>query len=220
MSPKQFGVSVLVSAFLLLLSGCAHQLTVLNLDQYHASSRSPLPPTSTIGVLEGDIDTGAMELFDGVAAGLARSGAQVANPYRPAADKPADLVARIGIKAKYDGSGTNFWINFPGFLIWAPAWNGYVYKADFAVHVDLYKGSDTKTAVDTLDIPVNLDIRHAEIDRTWTEVSWFEVGIIALVGGFMFQKYDTDVTPLLMHEIERPIGDYIAHKILEKFPGP
>jgi hypothetical protein len=220
MSFKQVGVSAFVAAVLVLLSGCAHQLTVLNLDDYHASGRVEVPRTSTIGVLEGDIDPSATVLLDGVAAGLARSGAQVLNPYRPASDKPADLVARIGIKAKYDGSGTNFWLNFPGFLIWAPAWNGYVYKADFAVHVELFKGSDAKNAVDTFDIPVNLDIRHAEMDRTWMEVSWFEVGIIALVTGFIYTKYDTDVTPLLMHEIERPIGDYIAHKILEKFPAP
>jgi hypothetical protein len=220
MSPKQAGVSVLVAAQLALLSGCAHQLEVLNLEQYHVPGAVELPRSGTIGVLQGEIDPSVDRLVDGVAAGLARSGAQVLNPYRPGSDKPADLLAKIGIKAKYDGSGTNFWINFPGFLIWAPAWNGYVYKADFAVHVDLFKGSDLKTVVDTLDFPVNLDIRHAEMDRTWTEVSWFEVGVIALVGGFVFMKYDTDVTPLLMPAIERPIGDYIAHKILAKFPAP
>jgi len=219
MSTKQVGVSVLVAALLLLLSGCAHQLEVLNLNDYHVPGRVDLPSTTTIGVLEGDIDPSAAVLVDGVAAGLARSGAQVQSPYRAAPDKPADLVARIGIKGQYDGSGTNFWLNFPGFLIWAPAWNGYVYKADLAVHVDLYKGSDTKTVVGTLDIPISLDIRHAEMDRTWMEVSWFEVGIIAFVTGFIYMKYDTDVTPLLMKEIERPIGEYIAQKILATFPG-
>jgi len=220
MPTKQFGVSILVAAVLVLLSGCAHQLTVLNLDDYHAQGRVDLPGTATIGVLEGDIDPSAALLVDGVAAGLARSGAHVQSPYRASSDKPADLVARIGIKGQYDGSGTNFWLNFPGFLIWAPAWNGYVYKADLAVHVELFKGSDMKTVVDTLDLPIRLDIRHAEMDRTWMEVSWFEVGIIALVTGFIYMKYDTDVTPLLMKEIERPIGDYIAQKILAKFPGP
>ena len=219
MYAKQVGFPVLLAAFLLLLTGCAHELEVLNLDDYHASGRIDLPSTATIGVLEGDIDPSAAVLVDGVAAGLARSGAQVQSPYRPSPDKPADFVARIGIKGSYDGSGTNFWLNFPGFLIWAPAWNGYVYKANLAVHVDLYKGSDTKTVVDTLDFPVNLDLRHAEMDRTWMEVSWFEVGIIALVTGFIYTKYDTDVTPVLMRAIERPIGDYIAQKILAKYPG-
>ncbi len=220
MSRKYLVVPLFCTLLVSLLSGCQHQLAVLNIDSYHASGRIDLPRTATIGVLEGDLAPNTEVLIDGVAAGLARSGAQVLSPYRPGSDKPADLVAKIGIKAKYDGSGTNFWINFPGFLVWAPAWNGYVYKADFDVHVDLAKGSDPKTVVDTLDFPINLDIRHAEMDRTWTEVSWLEVGIIALVGGFMFTKYDTDVTPLLMHEIERPIGEYIANKILLKFPSP
>jgi len=217
MFPKQVGMYVLVAA---LLSSCVHQLEVLNLDQYPAPGHIESPRAKSIGVLEGAVDPSAKALVDGVAAGLARSGAQVQNPYRPGSDKPADLIARIGIKAEYDGSGTNFWINFPGFLIWAPAWNGYVYKADFAVHVDLLKGSDATTVVDTLDFPVNLDIRHAEMDRTWTEVSWLEVGVIALVGGIVFMRYDTDVTPLLMKEIERPIGEFIAGKILTKLPAP
>jgi hypothetical protein len=71
----------------------------------------------------------------------------------------------------------------------------------------------------SFDLPVNLDIRHAAIDRTWTEVSWFEVGIIALVGGVVFMEYDSDVTPLLMREIERPIGEYVAKKILTNVAG-
>jgi len=220
MSRKLIALLAFVAILGTLLSSCAHQLTVLNLSDYHSSGRVDLPRTATIGVLSGEIDPSAVNLVDGIAMGLGRSGAQILSPYRPASDKPADLVATIGITAKYDGSGTNFWINFPGFLIWTPAWNGYVYKADFHVHVDLAKGSDPKTVIGTLDLPVNLDLRHAEMDRTWTEVSWFEVGIIALVGGIVFQRYDTDVTPLLMKEIERPIGEYIANKILLKYPSP
>ena len=38
--------------------------------------------------------------------------------------------------------------------------------------------------------------------------------MIALVGGIVFISYDSDVTPVLMREIERPIGEYAAKKIL------
>lgn len=219
MSTKIIGVPTLAFLLLTCLTGCAHQLAVLNLGEYH-SVRPEIPASATVSVLEGDVDSSALPLVEAVAAGMARSGVRIVGSHSAANEKPADLVAKIGIKARYDGSGTNFWINFPGFLIWTPAWNGYVYKAEFDVHVDLARGSDPKTIVGTLDLPIKLDIRHAEMDRTWTEVSWLEVGVIALVGGIMFQSYDTDVTPILMKEIERPIGEYLANRILQKFPAP
>ena len=142
------------------------------------------------------------------------SGASVVYPYEPSGDKPADWVAKIGIKAEYKGSGVNFWINFPGFLVWAPAWNGYVYKANYDVHVDLVKGSDLNSALKILDLPIKLDIRQADIGRTWTEISRLEYGVIALVSGFVFLRYDTDVTPPLLRAIELPIGEYDAKQIL------
>ena len=51
------------------------------------------------------------------------------------------------------------------------------------------------------------------MNRTWTEISWFEWGGIALVGGIIFVRYDKSVTPLLMTAIENHIGNYLAGKI-------
>lgn len=204
----------------MLTCGCAHTLTVRNLGEYRVPGLINVPQTTTIGVLDAGVDSSASVLLDGISAGLQRSGGQVLYPYQAGGSKPADLVAKVEIKTDYKGSGANFWINFPGFLVWAPAWNGYVYKADLDVHVDLVRGSDPNVVLKTLDLPIHLDVRHAEIDRTWTEISWLEVGAIAFVGGLVFMKYDSDVTPLLMREIEHPIGEYVAKKILQSVPSP
>jgi hypothetical protein len=54
------------------------------------------------------------------------------------------------------------------------------------------------------------------MNRTWTEISWFEVSIIALVGGIVFMEYDTSVTPLVSEKVETPLGRYIAQEIVKR----
>jgi hypothetical protein len=140
---------------------------------------------------------------------------EVVFPYNPNGYKKVDIEARLVITSSYRGSAANFFINFPGFLVWAPAWNGYVYKADYKVKVKLI---DTKTGekLDSFSLPINLDIRQAEIDRTWTEVSWFEVGVIALIGGAVFTQYDPDVTVPLLEKVSNTLGGYIAEEIVNR----
>jgi len=66
----------------------------------------------------------------------------------------------------------NFLINWPGFLIFMPAINGYIYEANYDVEVTLTEAAgDSK--IDTWSIPIRLNLRHAAMNRTWTEVGWF-----------------------------------------------
>lgn len=109
----------------------------------------------------------------------------------------------------------NFLINFPGFLVWAPAWNGYVYHATYDFDIRLTRADDG-SLIDAWPMTVNLSLRQAELDRTWTEISWFEVGSIAFVGGIVFIQYDDDVTPLLIDEIMMPIGKYVAEEVIRR----
>ena len=62
--------------------------------------------------------------------------------------------------------------------------------------------------------PVNLNLRHADISRTWTEIGWLEWSVIPFIGAFVFIRYDKGVTPILMDAIQDPIGDYIAQEIV------
>ncbi len=57
--------------------------------------------------------------------------------------------------------------------------------------------------------------RHAAINRTWTDASWFEVGIIALIGGAAFTSYDTGVTNEFIQKVSPSYGPYVAKKIVE-----
>jgi len=211
-----------LAALTVLSSGCTHKLTVRNLDDYRFSGMPKLQKPMTIGVVENGSEKYGSVVVNFIATEMRRSGAQVQveYPYVSAVTNHVDVIANISVKPKFKGSGANFLINFPGFLVWAPAWNGYVYKANFDIHVDLTKGSSPGTVYNSFDLPINLDIRHAAIDRTWTEVSWLEFGVIAFIGGIVFIGYDSDVTPVLMREIEQPIGEYAAKKILMEIGNP
>ncbi|MBW2185655.1 MAG: hypothetical protein JRG71_04385 [Deltaproteobacteria bacterium] len=65
-------------------------------------------------------------------------------------------------------------------------------------------------------MPIDFDVRQSEFDRTWTEISWLESGIIAFIGGFVVITYDTDITPTVEQAVKTTVGDYVASKIFEK----
>ena len=198
-----------------LICGCSHHLEIKNLHEYHSSSLHKLPDSLSIGVSTSNTEQNGKLLVNGLANSLGKYTNQVVYPYLPVSTNKVDLVTTVAVHPDHKGSGTNFWINFPGFLIWAPAWNGYIYRPTYKVDIELLRGSDL-LRLDTFSVPIVLDVRHAEMDRTWTEISWFEVGIIALIGGIAFTDYDDDVTPLLEYEIKAPIGDYLAEKIVAR----
>jgi hypothetical protein len=215
---RWIGLSVALLGTLVLGSGCAHTLEVKNIRTYEKVETHPLQQPLTIGVMGSTDDVGSHQLMKGVEASLGRYSTTVVLPSASQNSKKADVVANIKIQSEYKGSGWNFLINWPGFLIFTPAWNGYVYKANYNVDVTLTKGIDGNKLVGW-SLPINLDLRQAEFDRTWTEIGWLEVGIIPLIGGIVFIGYDTDVTPILGEKIQNPIGDYIAQDIVNHING-
>jgi len=210
--------SLLLVAALAALSlavGCSHPLRVTNIRSYQNLALEPLTRPCTIGIVPLTDDFEGRRLVKSVARALAQESATVVLPYQANTGHKADVVVRIAIYPGYQGSSRNFLINWPGFLVWAPAWHGYVYEADLTARVKLSKGTDG-TLVEDWDIPVKLDIRHAEINRTWTEIGWFGVGLIPFVGAFFFVEYDHRVTAPLMDTVEYPVGEYIARQIMDR----
>lgn len=211
---RRVSLAIVFSLFVLFLSACSHTLEVKNLNQYQMPSSPPLAQKTSIGLMCNNTNLAAKKIMDGVRAELSKY-CEVVEPYSPGHSRAVDYVTTVDIKEEYDGSGWNFLINFPGFLIFTPAWNGYVYSADYNFGIDIKEGANNQQ-VSNFTIPVNLNLRHAAINRTWTELSWLEVGAIALIGGIVFISYDDSVTPLLASHIEDPIGTFVGQRILEK----
>ncbi len=191
--------------------GCTHQLKNKNLNAYYNTSIPALETPLRVGIRSACTDINDQQLVYGIGSNLAKYNARITTAVNND-NSNVDVIATVSVLSDYKGSGWNFLINFPGFLVWAPAWNGYVYQVTHNVNVQL---SDAKTgkAINTINVPVSLNIRHADFDRTWTEISWLEVGIIAFVGGIVFIGYDDDVTPLVEQKAGQVITDYIARQI-------
>lgn len=210
-------ITCLLLFLTLFTAGCSHTLTVKNIDKYQNIETNSLNKSLTIGIVSNYSKPDDLKLLDGIATSLESYSAKVIRQYTHESKDEADVVATISIRSRYEGSGKNFWVNFPGFLVWAPAWNGYIYEVNHAVDVKLANASGTQFEKFTL--PIELDVRHSGINRTWTELSWLEFGVIAFVGGICFMDYDEKVTPLLADSIQKPVGNYISQEIIKRING-
>jgi len=205
--------TILFVAALAVLSGCTHPLAVKNLNTYQNTSLATLQRPVTLGIKSDCPEMDGKRLVKMVADALPKYNVR---PTTAVMNGQTDLdaIAVIGVNSEYNGSGLNFLINFPGFLVWAPAWNGYIYEINHDIRVSLTDAVSGEQ-IASLNIPVSLDVRHADINRTWTEIGWLEVGIIPFIGGIIFINYDDTVTPLAADKAGPVIADYIAQEIVD-----
>lgn len=202
------------------VSACSHDLQITNLDEYYSPPASPLRYQRAVGVVQAQVgDSSSGRYVDAIVSSLQRSGnfSRVIYPYSSASHQDlVDTVVGIDVRTKYSGRGSNFFVNFPGFLIFAPAIWGYGYSADIATDVSVTTLEDGGSSQRL--IPAHFDFRQAEIDRTWTEIGWLEFGIIPLIGGIVFMEYDPDVTSEFITRVSPYYGPYIATSIIALIP--
>jgi len=196
--------------------GCHHPLEIQNADKYFSPPAPPLTKPLKLGISSHNVTDPVNSKYVGaVVEALQRSGSfeRVIYPFNQATHQgQADKLINISVQARYDGSSTNFWINWPGFLIFAPAIWGYKYTAEIDTQVSI---TDMATnASNQIGIPTQYIFRHADMGRTWTEVSWLEVSIIALIGGIVFTGYDHDVTPEFIKTVSPAYGAYVSSRII------
>jgi hypothetical protein len=200
----------------ILLTGCTHQLHITNSAEYFAPPATPTRQAIKLGVTSSSIsDPQNSKYISAIVDALQKNSSieRVIYPYNQAANKDmTDAVVDISVNARYDGDGSNFFVNFPGWLIFAPAIWGYGYSAQIETLATVTSEKDGQSR--QITIPITYHFRQAAMNRTWTEVSWFEVGIIALVGGAVFTSYDTSVTDEFIQNASPNYGPYVAKKIV------
>lgn len=203
-----------IMALALVATGCAHSLEVKNLSFYKPAFVSNRNSGMSVGLSTATTQPEEERLVTAAANAMKRDGFKVTYPYFPneANDEAVDFLVKLTTASQYKGSGWNFLINWPGFLLWAPAWHGYNYRAIYTFDADITNAKSGE-ALPRLSIPVDLNIRHADIGRTWTEISWLEWSVIAFAGGLVFIRYDHDITPQLLDMVEGKVGDYVASKL-------
>lgn len=212
----RLAVLLLASA---LFAGCSHALRITNTNEYFAPPNAAAIESLTLGVTSShDTDPQNSRYVTAIVDALQRSGSfqRVVYPYDRATQQ-ANVIIDINIVPHYTGRGSNFFVSFPGFLIWAPAIWGYGYNAEIETRLSIQQlpdGAVRQTAVTT-----HYKFRQAEIDRTWIEIGWLEVGIIPFIGGFAFTQYDPDVTEEFITKVTPYYGPYVARKLIESLPA-
>jgi hypothetical protein len=201
-----------MALLVLMVTGCTHPMNISNLSSYYTNSHVSLPQRLRIGVKSECYAMEGRRLTKMVADSLGKYNTQVTTLGSGSADE-VDVVATMSVRSNYEGSGWNFLVNFPGFLIFAPAWHGYNYEVTHMIDVTL-QDARTGQNIGAVSLPVVLEIQHADINRTWTECSWFEVGIIAFVGGIAFVQYDETITPQVTQKAGPVLADYIAQEVV------
>jgi len=205
-----------VIIYAILLVSCTHPMHITNSDQYISPPLTPTRQAIKLGVTSSSISDPKNSMYIAAIVDALQKNStieRVIYPYNQAVHKDmADAVVDISVNVKYDGDGSNFFVNFPGWLIFAPAIWGYGYSAEIETMAAITSQKDGKAR--QITVPTIYHFRQAAINRTWTEVSWFEVGIIALVGGVAFTSYDTTVTNEFIQQASPNYGPYVAKKIV------
>lgn len=202
----------LLVCVVLVLSGCSHDLVLKNKDDFYSN---PV-------VLEKEVTLGMMPVsgaanerhVNSIIEQLRFSGMRVVYPYSPASPRPVDYIAQVDVSPHYKGAGTNFLVSFPGFLIFAPAWNGYRYVADIDTKVTLIN-PQTREIISSNTYNVQYKCNQSEFDRTWTQgCDWLlTIGVASLIGGIVYTQYDTDITDEFQRSYSGSYGSYIARKV-------
>src|SRR5262245_40033277 len=144
--------------------GCTHTMEVKNLSQYSLQATAPRSLTFSVQTAQGD-DT-ARSLTEALREGLASqsSVSRVTMVSETPPDFTPDYVVAMRATTAFDGSGWNYLVSFPGFLIFTHAWNGYVYSAHTTTQLDLSRPGSPET-IASRTVEADWDFRHCDFGR-------------------------------------------------------
>ena len=131
-----------------------------------------------------------------------------------------DVDVRVSIKADPRGNISNFFVSWPGFILFTHAWLGYGYDIDYSVRC-IVSHPTTGEKISEFTEPIHLHLRHADFDRTWAAgCGWlFLYTATAFVNGFYVMTYDDDITPLLYDTAYPVLADGVAKRIISAIKG-
>jgi hypothetical protein len=216
-------ISPLLCIALIALSttACTHALEVKNLDLYATSVHLvSIEPPVKVAVLPYTGDPDGLFYFNTLVERLnQRSGiGEIRTDYLAgkSGQFTPDVILSINPQVEYRSSGWNFLINWPGFIIFTPAWNGYVYHADIMTEITIHDREGNMLS--TSKLPISYDIREAEMDRTiWTGLTWLEVSLLAFGGGiYNANVFDRDIIGTLEIHIRDNYATFISNQMQPK----
>lgn len=124
----------------------------------------------------------------------------------------ADYIVLLRVYEKYEGSGTNFLVCWPGLIVQAQRWHGYSYVADLVADVAVVT---PKLRAASMRDAARFDLRYSGADRTFaTSVGLIGFTALGLVMAPYMCTYDRDATPIFRSHVAPEYGRHLAAKVL------
>ncbi len=209
---------------LLLFSGCAHNLEYNGIDVYHAAKQDHTFKEVRVAILvdDSDISRAALHELTPLAQKLQESlsrqgGYAVSVVHSMPQHRTADVVVNMSLAGmNKSAKGSNFWVCWPGFILFTHAWLGYGYSFSLVTTCDVMLASD-KSSLGKVSIPLDLNVRYADFTTTVLNgVTWFEWSVLGAVNGcIQMVNYDSDFEPELREQVYPVYTSQIADGIIE-----
>ncbi len=148
--PAKIIFSVPVLLLLVISVGCSHSMRVKNLGDYSLVQSTGPRMDVALAPFSGTPD---QEAFYNAAVDGLRSHRHVKmvrtdwTPERREQGFNPTHTVSLAIKPEYKGSGANFPITFPGFILFTCAWHGFHYSADVTTEIELQPYGSTVNQV-------------------------------------------------------------------------
>lgn len=199
--------------------GCSHSLQVRNLDSFIVPvSFGESEKKINLGIMPFSGEPDDLLFFNTIIESLnSRENIdKLKTNYRTKVEFTPDYILSIEPQAKYKSSAWNFIISCPGFIIFTPAWNGYVYYVDIKTTVTVYDEEENK--IKSFEIETPYSIRHAELDRTSIDTGLgYLFGFPAFLGGiYNAITFDDDIKSNLQFKIKENYRSYVVDQIMKE----
>lgn len=211
---KQLTALVLIP--LLFTVGCTHSARITNAKKFSPHDLRPSKQVSLgfTPVLDDRLLSASINRVKSDATvGECRDHYKFGGEFRP------DYVCQLSRDTKFKASGQNFFIAFPGFIVFTHALIGYKYTADITTHSRVFDSSSNQ--VSELSIETPIQFRHCSFARGAAAgcCGWLlpGYGAAAIIPGAIFAaSYDKRATSELTEKAEQVYGNYLASRVLEQ----
>jgi hypothetical protein len=211
-------VALVVLPLGLSVLGCAHDMEVMNLQDYaHPAVFRDNDRKVDLFVAQSSIDPAALWLRNAVERELASRhevGHFSTELKRDETFPPTAFGLSIDPTITFDTSGWNFIINFPGGMIFTPAWHGYDYVANISTTVAIHDA--TGKTLRELKIDTPYEFRHADFGRCWWPVFQFEIFLNWIGGIYTSLSYDDDATAPFQRAVEQNYASFVTDRLLDE----
>lgn len=207
-----------VLGVVIFFAGCTHELRVTNEHAFNPSLVKTSDPVK-IGFLPTE-DKLVNSVIEEIA--LSTSVKEVKKNCAMSSEMEVDYIAGLSESMKFRASGQNFFITFPGFIIFAHSLFGYKYYIDIDTNSKIFEPNGKTLSEVVITTPY--EIRYTSFARGAASslIGWFTPGLGALdiiPGAIFASSYDDRATYEFIEKVRPSYKAYVSSKVLEQIAG-